>query len=399
MPFVGLALAAFLAARAVPTGGFAVALAGGVALARVAQRAGLKLGWCASLAATLQAIAIMGPSRVGIPLTQAVSAPVLGRMVAKGRGPVAQALVAGAFRGSHNTLSTVFYVWVILGLDAYVGSYDNVLGRLLFFLPDGEAGALASTAFALVLWTIVASVLQVYVYRRGLRRWPADAATESGADPGDVRATGGRRPRFDPRAVVLAAVVAFGLLLASTSWALLAAVSAWLAVASLVARGDSSAVRAGLALAAFLAAGALVFGLVGGLGLDETLRRTLRAGLLVLVATWMRAAAGEDGMREVFRRALHRLRAIPGTRETASILDGLGSTSALAASGRRLLARLQDVPRDVLPIADAVLDWVVGEAGRHPPGTPPPQARLRARGPDGVLVALVALALPLALAG
>lgn len=397
MPPAGLAhvaTAAFVASRAVPTGGFVVALAGGVALARVAQRSTLKLGWCASLAATLQAIAIMGPSRVTIPLTQAVGAPMLGRMEANGRGAFAQGLVAAAVRATQNTINTVFYVWLILGLDAYVGSYDNVLGRILFFLPDGKAGALLSTAAGLVLWTVMASVLQVFVYRRGLRRWPADG--DAPAEPPPPPSPDPPRGRFDPRAVVLAALVAFGLLLASTAWALLGAVAAWLAVAAVLAGGERGAVRPGLALAAFLAGGAFVFGIVGGLGLDETLRRTVRAGLLVLVATWMRAAAGEEGMREVFRRTLHRVRRVPGARETAAILDGLGSANALAASGRRLLARLQGVTRDVLPLTDAVLDWVVGEAGRHPPGPPSPGAPLRARRRDGVLVGVVALALPLA---
>jgi hypothetical protein len=57
-----------------------------------------------------------------------------------------------------------------------------------------------------------------------------------------------------------------------------------------------------------------------------------------------------------------------------------------------------DLKRPV-PLADAVLDWVAGEAGNH--AAPPADAprRLRARPLDAVLVALAlttALTLPLA---
>src|SRR3712207_5332323 len=105
-----VATASFLASRAAPSAGFAFALAGGVALARTAQRIGLKTAWAASLAAMLQTIAIMGPLRVNVPLTQAISAPVLGRMEVRGFGTVAQACAAAAIRLTHNTLGTAFYI-------------------------------------------------------------------------------------------------------------------------------------------------------------------------------------------------------------------------------------------------------------------------------------------------
>ena len=46
-----VAVVSFLAARAAPSGGFWIALAGGVALARVAQRRGARTGFGASIAA------------------------------------------------------------------------------------------------------------------------------------------------------------------------------------------------------------------------------------------------------------------------------------------------------------------------------------------------------------
>jgi len=393
-----VATAAFVASRAVPAGGFVVALAAGVALARVAQRRGARAGWGASIAATLQAIAIMGPSRVGVPLTQALSAPLLGRMEACGRGALAQGLVVGGVRLLHNVATAAFAIWVVLGLEAYAGGYDAVLGRVLPFLPPGTDGALLATAIGLLLWTLVASVVQTVVYRRGLHRWPSgEPRAHPVSDPGAGHAA--HAPRFDPRAVVLAALVAFAVLLASLSWIVLGAVAAWLAVSAVLARGDASVVRPGLVLVAALALGTLVAGLVGGLGIELSLQRAARAGLLVLVAVWMRSAAGEEGLREVFRRALHRLRGLPGARETAALLGALGTTRDLADAGRRLVARLEDVPRAPVALTDAVLDWVVAEAGRPVPGARPVARPLRARGRDGALVALVALvglALPVA---
>ena len=81
-----VAVVSFLAARAAPTGGFWIALAGGVALARVAERRGARLGFGASAAAMLETVAIIGPARIGVPLTQAISAPILGRLHARGGG-------------------------------------------------------------------------------------------------------------------------------------------------------------------------------------------------------------------------------------------------------------------------------------------------------------------------
>jgi hypothetical protein len=179
---------------------------------------------------------------------------------------------------------------------------------------------------------------------------------------------------------------------ASTDWIVLAAIAAWLAVAWATARGDREPVRAGLALTAVLAGGVLVFGLVGGVGLDLTLRRTARAALLVLVATWLRAAAGEDGLREVARRALRRVRRVPATREAAVILDLLGERGSLAASGRALLDAVRDVPDKPAPMAAAVLRWIAAEAARFAPPATAARAALRTRTADGALVGLAVLA-------
>jgi hypothetical protein len=236
----------FLAARAAPTGGFWIALAGGVALARVAERRGARLGFGASAAAMLETVAIIGPARFGVPLTQALSAPMLGRLHARGAGFWPQLAVCALVRLLHNAATTAFFIWVIAGgLDAYAGTYDAIGRRV--GLDVGTADALALTIASLLAWAAFASTVQVLVYRRGLRTWPEERDERphrAGPEPRSLgyvaeNATNPHHPgRFDPRAVVAAAVVTFVLLLAGTHWALLGAVAAWLAAAWLLSRPD-----------------------------------------------------------------------------------------------------------------------------------------------------------------
>lgn len=379
-----VATVSFLASRAVPTGGFWVALAGGMALARVAQRHGAREGYGASVAATLETVAIIGPARFGVPFTQALSAPMLGRLEARGFGPAAQVLACAAVRVVSNALGVAFFIWVVAGgLDAYAGSYDALARRVGFSL--GESGTLLLTLAGLLAWGAFASYVQVAVYRRGLAAWPAPGGHDRSDPPAPAEPGAGR---FDPRAVALAAALAFGLLLAGTAWPPLAASGAWLALAWALSRPDSRAVPTGLALAGILAASAFVFTVGGGLGLDAAVRRGLRAALLVLVATWLRAAARPAGLRDVGRRVLGRLRRLPSLTEAARILDAIGAEGRVAAAGRSLLDALEGVPRRPLAFLDTVLGWVVAEAGRFSPGPPAPAAALRIRAADVVLVAL-----------
>jgi hypothetical protein len=398
-----VAVVSFLAARAAPTGGFWIALAGGVALARVAERRGARLGFGASVAAMLETVAIIGPARFGIPLTQAVTAPLLGRLEARRWPQLAQILVCAAIRLLHNSATTAFFIWVITGgLDAYAGTYDAIGRRL--GLEVGTADALALTAAGLLAWAAFASVVQVLVYRRGLGRWDALAGAPDGAPAhsrrldrhigGKLDTSEGRR-RFDPRAVTVAAAVAFSLLLAGTQWALLAAVSLWLIVAWLAARPDAEPVPAGLLFAALLAGGAFLFALTGGLGLDTAARRAGRAGLLVLTATWLRGAAGAGGLREVSRRALGRVRRLPAAPEAALVLDQIASEGRLAASARALEQQLRGVRLRPVPFVDAVLGWVVREADAfRPPSERRSEQALRIGWADALL--LVAAVAPAA---
>jgi hypothetical protein len=386
-----VATVSFLASRAAPSAGFWIALAGGVALARAGERRGLRLGYGASIGAMLQTVAIMGPARFGVPLTQALTAPLLGLLEGRRTSVFRQILSCAAIRFVHTTLTVAFFVLVLAGgIDVYTETYDRIASHLPL-LPEGTRAALIATAAGLVAWAAFASTVQVLVYRRGLRRWPAgaEAPTERGVpDAPDLV-----RRRFDPRAISLAAAIAFCLLLASTAWPLLAAVSAWLLLASLSAGGDRDIVPVGVLIAALLAAGVFVFALVGGAGLGLALRRALRAALLVLVATWLRAAAGPAGLREVSRRALGRLRRVPAMREAQLVLEGLGSGRELGGAARSLLEVLRSVPRRPLPLLDAVLGWVPAESQRFRAAPAAAPARLAIGFGDLVLVALAALPL------
>jgi hypothetical protein len=383
-----VATVSFLASRAAPSLQFFFALGGGIALARSAERQGARTGYGTALASMLQTVAVMGPARINAPLTQAITAPMMGRLQARGARHATEFLACLGLRLVHYAILLAAFIYVILGgIDEFTGSYETLTGWL-GIVPQGPRAAIAVTAAGQFLWAIFFSAIQVAAYRRALGNWPEVEPREDAAqvvsEPPAEPAPG----RFDPRAVVLAALVASGLLLASTSWPLLLGVTAWLIPAWLLSRPDNDAVPLGLLLAGLLAFAALTGGLLSGAGLEMTLRRTLRAVLLVAVATWMRAAAGAPGLRETFRRALHRLRALPSVAEGAAAMEGLDAGPQLVAAGRAAADRFADVELKPAELADTVTDWVATESAGYTPGVPPAHARLRLRAPDALLVAL-----------
>jgi hypothetical protein len=384
-----VATVSFLAARAAPSAQFWIALAGGIALARAAALRGVRAGYGASAAAMLQTVAVMGPARVNGPLTQALTAPLLGALHRRGTGLALQIAACFAIRLTHYVVLTAAAIWIVLGgVDAYVGSYDTLTGWL-GVLPEGERGALIVTVVLNVGLAAFYTVTQVLVYRWALSSWPAQPSEVHAPAAGPSQDRGSQR--FDPRAITLAAVVAFALLLSGTWWALLASVAAWLALAWAVSRCDPEALHLGLALTALLFVSAVAATLIAGLGVDEALQRGTRAALLVLVATWMRAAAGPAGLRETFRRVLWRIRAVPPAREASAILDGLDSGGRLIASGRTLVDELGTVEMAPKPVAGVVRNWVAAEAAGFRAGVAAARARLAAAPRDGLLVALAAV--------
>jgi hypothetical protein len=334
----------------------------------------------------------MGPARINAPLTQAITAPLMGALQARGARVATEFAACLVLRLVHYAVLLAAFIFVILGgLDEFTGSYETLTGWL-GIVPQGPAAALAVTAASQTLWAIFFTTVQVAAYRRALGAWPeASDGARAGPAPGPEAGAGRSSARFDPRAIVVAAFLATALLLASTSWALLLAVTAWLVPAWLLSRADRDAVPLGLVLAALLAFAALTGGLLSGAGLELTLQRALRAVLLVAVATWMRAAAGPEGLRETFRRALHRLRRIPAVSEGAALMEGLDSGPRLVAAGRAAADHFAGAELKPAELADTVTAWVAAEASGYRAGAGAPASRLRVRVPDGLLVALTLL--------
>ena len=230
-----VATVSFLASRAAPSLQFFFALGGGIALARVAAQRGARTGYGAALASMLQTVAVMGPARINAPLTQAITAPMMGRLRARGARPLTEFLACLALRLVHYTVLLAAFIFVILGgLDEFTGSYETLTGWL-GIVPQGATAALAVTAAVQVLWAIFFSAIQVAAYRRALGDWPL---TETPRRAGAAAAAAAERGsgRFDPRAIVVAALLASALLIASTSWALLLGVTAWLIPAWLLSQ-------------------------------------------------------------------------------------------------------------------------------------------------------------------
>jgi hypothetical protein len=390
---VGLAHVAavsFLAARAAPSGAFWLALAGGAALAREADTRGVRAGYGASVAAMLQTVAIVGPVRFSAPLTQAMSAPLLGAMHARGRRPAELFAVCLAIRLVNYAVITAFALFVLLGPKGYAGSYEALLGWLPL-LPNGLAGAVILTVITDCALAVFFSLVQVGLYRRALNVWSARIIVDA-PQPAAVPPAPAHRGGADPRAVLAAASLMTGVLLVSHSWTVLAAVTAWLAAASLLVRDwDRDALRVGLLLAVVLASGTLLASLLGGLGADQAASRAVRGALLVLVATWLRLAAGSAGLREAFRRTLVRLRRVPSANEAAEILSQLDSGQMLAGSTKALRDRLRGVRRHPVSVADAVLAWAAQEAHSLPVQQPTLAAALHFQTRDAALAASLLL--------
>lgn len=385
-----VATISFVAARIAPPIGFGVSLAGGLALARAGERDGLRRGYGAGLGAILETVAIVGPTRLGGAISQAITAPLLGRMEGGGTAAAWQVLSCTAIRFAYNALTTAFFIWVLAGgLPAYAGTYDSAFGRLPL-LPSGAVAALIATAIALLAWAAFAAFVQVHVYRRGLRRWPRLEQPPAAA-PADSSSQAPARRAFDPRAIALAAAVAFVLLIAGTAWALLAAVGAWLALVWVAVRPERHVVPAGLLLATALAASALLVAGIGGSGWGSAAAHAVRAWLLVMTATWMRGAAGEVGFREVTHRVLARLRRLPAVPEATAVLDELGLGRRLGAAARSLVSAVGSVRRRPLAIVDSVLDWVGHESGRFQAVAAPAPNELRLRPRDAALAAAALL--------
>ncbi len=367
----------FLVARAVPLG-WTVGVAAGVPLARAAQCHGARAGYATATASLVETTAIMGPARMGIPVPHAISAPLVGVLDSRGRAFLVLAAAAAAVRTAFYAATSTFSIVVLIGLDAYLGTYDRARDAVSF-LPAGTAAALLLTFASLVAWSGAAGLIQAWVIRRGLSRWEDEAVAAAAGSPTAPAAAPAPRPHAG--AMVLGAVVGFVAALASTDVRALAAIAIVLGVAWALGPADGRSVLRGVAIAAPLALSTLGFGLVGGIGSDAALRRSARVALLVLIAVWVRSAAGSEGLRRVSLLAVARLRRVRMLAETAAVLGAATPVDDLPASGRRLVGRLRAVRRRPVPVVDAALGWVAEESVRlgaavpaPSPTAPPPDA-------------------------
>lgn len=365
-----VASCSFLASRLAPSGAFWAALGGGVALARIAAQRGPRLGYGASLAAVVQTVALIGPARVSGPLTQALNAPVMGHLQARGASRAARVGAGLAIRYVHYVLVNVaFVILVIGGLHEYVATYDRVAG-FLRVLPKGQVWAIGFTIAISIVYGLAFTVIQMLTYERALGRWP-----EPETSPGALAPPTGPGQHVGIGSVValVLTLAAWVVLLALLRWPVLAAIGGGLAVAVLATRawrGGRDTWTIGLSLAVVLAVGALGPALIGAVEWDGALKRAVRAGLLVLTATWARQAVGTDELREVARRILRRLAWIPSAREAADLTRRLESDARLAPAGKDLLERLNVVELKPAPVADALTDWIIDESRAYRPPQP-----------------------------
>lgn len=355
-----VAALAFLAARVVP-GGFVVALVGGVPIARAGQRQGLRAGFATGIAGLIETIAVMGPARLIIPLPHVLSGPILGVLYARRARFAALAAAGAAVRLALYLASFAFYVYVVVGADAFLGTYEQVRETLGGWLPAGAGGAVLGVVVFNAVWSLIAGAIQAWVVTRGLSRWqePGEAVAPVAVVPEESGA-----PRLDGRAVIGAAAIAFVALLATTRPAVLAVVVVWLVAVWVIARAEPRALLTGLGLAVPLAISTLGFGLVGGLGLTVVLPRTLRVSLIVFTAVWLRAAAGPAGIRDTSMRAMRRLQWAPTLALSSAVLGESAGAGDFGGAIRRLGKGLAATGRRPREVTHATLDWVAEESDR-----------------------------------
>jgi len=162
-----VAVVSFLAgAGPAPVGGFWIALAGGVALATDGPSAAARGSDSARASRPmLETVAIIGPGPLRpSPLTQAATAPMLGRLEARGWRPAARrSWPAGPIRLIHNTATTAFFIWVnhLAGLDGLPRAPTTRSGHRLGIGGGQPRDALLLTLASLLVWAAFASTVQV----------------------------------------------------------------------------------------------------------------------------------------------------------------------------------------------------------------------------------------------
>ena len=318
----------------------------------------------------LETVAIIGPARFGVPLTQAITAPMLGR--ARGAADAAPAPVPGLPATppdpQHRRPPRSSSGSSPAGSTPTSGTYD-ALGGTRRDRGGGDRGARLHRGRAWWCGACSPRAVQVMVYRRGLRSWDAIRAGRACQGIGRWRVRRPRTPVHTPAASTRAPprsppAVAFGLLLSGTSWPLLGAVAAWLALAAAgVARRPVGGAH-GARLLRRPGRGRVP---VRAGGRPGPRHRGPRAAPGRACSCWWPPGCGRrpgsGGLREVGRRALGKLRRLPAMPEASAgarghRLGGPPRRPRPARSRRRCATR----PTRAWPLVDAVLGWVVREA-------------------------------------
>lgn len=394
-----VATLAFVGARAVPGPGYGIALVGGTAIAHGTRELGLRRGVAAGTAAAIESVAIMGPARMSGPGGQLITAPVIGWLAARGSSFLSRLFAAATVRFVFNLITTAIFIAVIAGgVDNYAGTYDATFGQIPG-APEGTAAALIGTAISLVIWALGASWAQVAVIQRAENRWTETGrlplrkrATDSGAGAAAAPEPAARpRRRFDPRAVVGASVISFAVLLSGTEPYLLAGMAAWLAIVWQLAPAEREVVLPGLLLAATIGLSSLAINWIGSGSAEEGLTHGTRAALLVMTATWMRGAAGPEGVREVARRVLARFRRMRIARETEGALADLEGDRRMGAALRTLVSDVRSVEGNLSRMLNAAIDWMSEESARFRPSGASASPLLRLRAADLAIAAAALL--------
>ncbi|HEV2075265.1 MAG TPA: hypothetical protein VGR10_03420, partial [Thermoleophilaceae bacterium] len=99
---------------------------------------------------------------------------------------------------------------------------------------------------------------------------------------------------------------------------------------------------------------------------ELAVRRAARVALLVLIAVWLRSAAGADGLRAISLRAVRRLRRLPALALAAQVLGASAGVGNYGDSARNLGRRMRSARKRPRPLLGAVLGWITAEAGRLP---------------------------------
>ena len=286
---------------------------------------------------------------------------------------------------------------ILGGLDAFTGSYETLTGWL-GFVPQGAAPRrVAVTAVGQLLW---ADLLQHGPGRRLPARAAATgrrrAARRARRAAGGGGRTSAQPARFDPRAVARRRAARDR---AAAQRHRVAAAArrhrvARPGLAALARRQRRGAARRS-ALAALLAVRRAHRRPAQRRRARAHAAARLRAVLLVAVATWMRAAAGAGGLREIFRRALRP--PARGSRRCARRRAARRARQrpAAVAAGRAAADRFADVELKPAELCDTVTAWVAAESGGFRPGPPAPA---RGCGCERRTPLLVALTLAPALA-